>query len=270
MNDALANLESQLRASRKYRHLCADTIRRIAEWAHARHSAPHDAIKAAKRKLHQVFAAYCLPDRIGQLAAQVDELPAPSDLEAHRAGCRQILRQHASTAERMEWLDLLYERLWSEIGLPRRVLDLACGYHPFSLPWMGLEGAEYFCCEIDERLVAAANTYLTRLGREATATCMDLLARVPTIEADVALLFKTVPCLLQQEEDSALTVLRSLNVRWAVVSFPLESLGGKARKMREHYGRVMESIASALGIGTRTLEYPNEIFYLLELRADRR
>lgn len=263
MSDALAELERQLRAARKYRHLAGETLRRVGAWALARYPAPAEALKAAKRKLHQVFAAYCQPDHINRLGNEVEQLPPWGDREAHQAACRELLRQHSSTAERLELLESVYPALWQRTGRPRRVLDLACGYHPLALPWMGLDAAEYFACDIDERLVAAVNAYLARVGRPATACCKDLLVGVPDVDADVALLLKAVPCLEQQQKGATVALLQALPAPRVILSFPLESLGGRTKGMREHYGQLMTALATEVQAQVQTVEFPKEVFFIV-------
>jgi len=54
----LEAIVSAVAGSRKYRAVCPDTIRRIARRELAHHSDAQTALKATKRRLHQVYAAY--------------------------------------------------------------------------------------------------------------------------------------------------------------------------------------------------------------------
>jgi 16S rRNA (guanine(1405)-N(7))-methyltransferase len=265
VNDLALTIVAELRASRKYRHLCAETLERVAHWALDRHPAK-EASAAARRKLHQVFASYCECADLDRLAGRVAALPDPADAEELRTGCRELLANHASTAERLGLLDGLYETLWREIGRPGVVLDLACGYHPFALPWMGLkDSAVYHGCDIDTRLVAAANAFLARLGRSPNVVCKDVLIGMPDCRADVALLLKTLPCLEQQQKDVGPEFLRAIPARHVVVSFPAASLGGRRKGMRVTYDSRMSEIAAQLNVPVRPLEFATETFYLLTM-----
>jgi 16S rRNA (guanine(1405)-N(7))-methyltransferase len=265
MNDAASVIEANLRQTRKYRHLCDETLQRIANWAAARFE-PKEALKAAKRKLHQVYAAY--GPQSEACLKRVSQIPEGASDEAVRAACLDILQQHASTAERLAILDQLYPELWREIGRPATVMDLACGFHPFALPWMELDAdTVYHACDIDQQLVGAVNQFLTHLGRPATARCRDLLVSVPEGSPDVVFLFKTLPCLEQQEKGASLQVLRALRSRFVIVSFPHESLGGKRKGMRGHYDAFMTGLVAALAVPVRKLEFAKETFYVLESRS---
>src|SRR5262249_37171953 len=139
----------------------------------------------------------------------------------------------------------------------------------FALPWMDLQAStSYHPCDIDQRLVAAINVFLAHVGRPATARCQDVLAEVPTLPADVALLLKALPCLEQQEKGAAGPLLRALRARWAVVSFPLASLGGHDRGMRATYARRMDDLVAELAVPARSWELGGEAFYLLDLRGE--
>jgi 16S rRNA (guanine(1405)-N(7))-methyltransferase len=264
VSDPFDVVVGELRAARKYRHLSDETLARIARWALERHRSERDATKAAKRKLHQVFAAYCTGADVETLQQRVAALPELCEEGAFRKECREILRGHASTAERLPVMEQLYPALWDAVGQPRSVLDLACGYHPFSLPWMGLEGpATYFACDIDQRLIAAVNSFLKKLGRSETAWCKDILTGLPQVTADVILLLKSLPCLEQQERQAGPKLLRGITARYVIVSFPLETLGGRDKGMRAGYDRRMTEIVGEVRRPVQRLEMGNEVFYVL-------
>jgi 16S rRNA (guanine(1405)-N(7))-methyltransferase len=265
MNDALRReIIDSLRRSRKYANLCEDTLVRIADWAAARHQAPRPAIKAAKRKLHQVYGAYLNQLDLARVRALVAALPANSPQEAVRATCREILGCHASTAERLPIIERLYSELFSATGEPDTILDLACGLNPFALPWMSLApDAQYFCFDIDQVLIGAINEFLGRVGRPPTAACADILVSPPEAEADVALLLKTSPCLEQQEQGATQRILTELPARHVVVSFPTRALGGRQKGMRQHYGRFMARLLGRLCRPARKLVYPSETLYVI-------
>jgi 16S rRNA (guanine(1405)-N(7))-methyltransferase len=239
-----------LRRSRKYATLCEDTLSRIADWAAARHQAPKAALKAAKRKLHQVYGAYLDQLDLARVEGLVEDLPTDPTDDAIRAACREILAC----------------QLLAEVPEPKVVIDLACGLHPFALPWMELPlGARYHAYDIDHRLVAAVNAFASRVGWSATAECKDILVSPPDVDADLAFLLKTVPCLEQQEKGATVRLLSRLRARHVVISFPARTLGGRDKGMRGHYDEAMGRIAEELGAPTTRLTHPNETFYVVAL-----
>jgi 16S rRNA (guanine(1405)-N(7))-methyltransferase len=264
-DERVARIVADLRESKKYHAVSATVLERTAQWALSRYP-DGEVLKAAKRKLHQVYAAYCPPGAIARLRRLVAALPPPESPE-FRDTCREIMRGHASTAERLEQLDELYPRLWDLIGTPTSVLDLACGFHPFALSWMGLGShVRYVPCDLDEQLIEQVNIFLTHLGWPAAAQCRDVLTNCFET-ADVVLLLKSLPCLEQQEPGAGARLLRALPARTAVVSFPTASLGGKTKGMRRHYSHVVDSLAAELGSIPRMLELPGELFAAIDLPA---
>jgi 16S rRNA (guanine(1405)-N(7))-methyltransferase len=125
---------------------------------------------------------------------------------------------------------------------------------------------EYHAFDIDKRLVAAVGLFLQKADQPGSAACGDLLVEVPHIRADVALLFKTLPVLEQQEKDAAAKILRAIRARHIIVSFPLRTLSGREVGMAETYERRMAEIVSELrsveNIGS--LQLCDEMFYVLD------
>jgi 16S rRNA (guanine(1405)-N(7))-methyltransferase len=254
--DRIAGL---LAAAPKYRNVSPETLARVASWALVRYRSDKEILKAAKRKLHQVYAAYLSPKAAVRLTQLVADPPEP------RAACLEAMSLHASTTERLPILEELYSRIFAVTGTPNRLLDLACGLHPFGLPWMGLpEGASYHAMDIDCELMARLREFF---ADRIVAECRDVLMRPPQEPADVAFLLKAVPCLEQQERGASLRLLRSLKARHAVVSFPVHSLGGRGKGMEEHYSALAEDLIETLGTDAEALRYPSEIFYVLRLAA---
>jgi 16S rRNA (guanine(1405)-N(7))-methyltransferase len=212
--------------SAKYRHLDDGFVRRVAAEAAERFSDRNQALKHAKRKLHQAFGAYLSGPPSLAVGGCIDAVLAGS-VEL-RDACRAAMRAHASTAERVDHLVPLYERVAAWCGPMTSVADLACGLNPLAIPWMGLApGAAYWCCEIDNQLVAA----LARLGEilpvAMTSRSRDLVAHPPALKAQVALLLKTVTTLEQQRAGAANRVLQALECEHVVLSLPRRSLSGR-------------------------------------------
>ncbi len=209
-----------LRESKKYEALSDETLTRIADWSLARHSGKREVLKAAKRKLHQTYAAYLDQVDLSRVEALLDELPKAPPKDVLRHFCRETLSGHASSAERLPILDALYRDLFQITGAPRTVQDIACGLSPFAIPWIGVDQLErYYAYEIDCRLTGLINRYFGVLGLPQLAECRDVLVSPPTVDVDLTLLLKSVPCLEQQQKSSAIALLRSVRSSWVAVSF---------------------------------------------------
>jgi len=288
----LEAIVSAVAGSRKYRAVCPDTIRRIARRELAHHSDAQTALKATKRRLHQVYAAYEEPldydaayVRLAAACERSAGFPAcvagPYGLEnlPHvRAVCRDLLTAHSSTRERLPILDEFYPPIWAVTGRPTVLLDLACGLNPLTIPWMDLPpGACYHAYDIDADRVAFLNRALTHLGLriddcgspesairnpKSEIHCQDILCQPPDIPADVALLLKTAPCLDRQEPDGARRVLTSLRARFVVVSFAIKSLGGREKGMLAHYEAGFRALADAEGWPVKRLVFATELVFV--------
>ncbi len=260
------SLADQLRRAPKYRHVCVDTLARIAAWSQERHDSPREALKAAKRKLHQIYGAYFDRMDFASMARAIEALPAAPDAAAIRRGSDSLLPMHASTRERLPFTEDAFTSIFAKTGPVHSVLDLACGLMPFAWPWLRPhQDTRYEGWDIDTRLVEQANAFFERANCVATVRCRDLLASPLTVEADLVLLLKTAPCLEQQEPGATLRVLRAVRARFAVLSFPTKSLGGREKGMARHYGQFADELAETLHASSESIEYPSETFYLLRM-----
>ena len=263
----IEEIAAAVKRSRKYRHLCRRTIVRVAEWAAARSRSQKEATKRTKRKLHQVYAAYLGHWDADAANALLDELPAGGDLEAASEICLRVMRQHVSTRERLESVEQSYATIFEITGTPSRVLDLGCGLHPFSLPWMGLPGdARYTAWEIDERIVSLVNRFLCYAGLTPLARCKDILADEPTEAPDLAFLLKILPSLEQQQKGCTLRLLERIHAPFVVVSFPVRSIGGRDKGMEAQYAENMEAVLAQSAWQFVRLELRQELFFVVDKR----
>lgn len=261
----------KLKESKKYKYLCADTLQRIASWADERYDAK-DAVKAAKNKLHQVFGAFLGKGDLKKIEKSLAQIPPKPGRDGLRDIALEIMRFHASTRERIPVLERFYQELFARTGKPKKVLDLACGLNPFSIQWLDLEpGGEYYGIDIDTRLIHLVNVFFQHFDKPYKAACADILVSLPPViqeyRAEMVLILKTLPSLEQQEKGAAeklLQSLKALNARWIVVSFPVKSLSGREKEMADYYHEFMSGICARLAPTYFKLEYPDEIFYIVD------
>lgn len=252
-----------LASSSRYRHLTSGLLARTADWAVARHAKPGPALKAAKRKLHQVFGAYAV--KLDSLERHLDDLEAGD--EPH-AVCRRILTLHHSTAERLPFIEAFHATIWNHCGTPRHILDLAAGLNAFSLPFSGLDPAvSYTAVEIDRRMVDAVRRFLAFTQRPGGCLWHDVLDGIPPGNADVALILKTLPCLERQQPGAAVDLMHRLeDIPHVVVSYPVRSLGGARKNMPQTYRVHAQSLATACGRDITFLDLSQEIVAVLSRR----
>jgi 16S rRNA (guanine(1405)-N(7))-methyltransferase len=251
--------------SRRYRWLAPDVVSRLARAELTRSFTVPEAIKRTKRRLHQIFGAYVSDIRADAALAAVAAAQRSGDPAAVRTACAALLRQHASTRERLPLLDTFYRDIFGATGAPRVLLDLACGLNPLCWPWMNLApDTQYTAYDIDRRVIQLVGGFLTLCGVPHTVDVLDLAARSPAQSGDVALLLKALPCLERQEAGSARRLLTELNVRHVVVSFPTRSLGGASKGMLHQYREVLASLLTGLPWRASELRAHPELVYVLD------
>jgi 16S rRNA (guanine(1405)-N(7))-methyltransferase len=233
----LETLVAAVLATPKCRHICEDLIRGIGARELAKRRNLKEAIKATKNALHQVGGAY-LSGRVDYAAAleALRRARESADEEAFRQACRQGMRWHASTRERLPILEPFYATTLAGIGPIHSVLDLACGLNPLAIPWMPLaEGAEYYACDIYRDLVDFLNECLPFVPMRGAVEVADVTQSCPARKVDLALVLKSLPCLDQIDRSCSLRLLDGLNADRVLVSFPVHSLGGQSKGMVSHY-----------------------------------
>jgi 16S rRNA (cytidine(1402)-2'-O)-methyltransferase len=223
--DRAAEVARQVLAAPKYRNLDEAFVGRLAQEAALRFRDRGEAVKWAKRKLHQAFGAFLTGTPAQAVAACVAKIAAGADA---REACREAMRAHASSAERVDWLEPFYERVAEWCGPASSVVDLACGLNPLALPWMALgPDATYACYDVDRVLAEALPALGTVLPVRVTAAAADLVAEPLAVRADVALVLKTLTTVEQQRTGAAQRLVAALDCRHVVVSLPRRSLSGK-------------------------------------------
>jgi 16S rRNA (guanine(1405)-N(7))-methyltransferase len=255
----------ELKKTKKYRFMCDEALVRFAARASERHKRPADALKAAKRKLHQAVGAYLDDASVAKVTEALAHLPESAEGETLKSACRLVLKAHASTAERLPFLPDFYQTIFAKTGRPHTIVDLACGLNPFSWPWMGLPpDCRYLAADVDTRLMTLIDRLFARAGVHGEAACVDILSRPVPDGADMVLLMKTLPILDRQEDGAGEALLARLKAKWAVVTFPTKSLGGREKGMREHYAAVWGPLFRRMGYRSEALEFPTELVFILK------
>lgn len=244
--------------SPKYQFMSEAVIRRIGEVELAKGRKFKEAVKATRNKLHQTSSAYLSSNM--RYKRWLSELDAAEDL---RATCRNIMHNHASTAERLPILETFYEQIFA--GLPRveTVVDVACGLNALALPWMP-EDLHYTGYDIHADMMDFITSALPYLGAGGVAGVRDIIGDPPQEPYDVALVLKTIPCLEQADKDAGLALLDSLNAKYLVVSFPTASIGGRDKGMRLHYEAHFRNLIAQREWAVQQLDFAAELAFIVQ------
>jgi 16S rRNA (guanine(1405)-N(7))-methyltransferase len=283
--DNIAELIQAVQSSSKYAAISEAMIRSIGLRELAARRNLKEAIKATKNKLHQVAGAYVdarLPydEWLALLGAatarQGDEEPSrQADVamdnsqfsifnSQFKTVCREIMRHHASTRERLPILERFYATTLASLGPVHSVLDLACGLNPLALPWMPLApDTRYYACDIYADMIDFLNGFFAHAGIHGQARVCDLVAGAPDEQVDLALVLKALPPLDQQAKFAGRDLLRTLNARHMLISFPAHSLGGRGKGMAENYEQRFRALADAEGWSIERFVFPTELAFLV-------
>lgn len=247
--------------SAKYHTINPELVRRVAADELAKGRKFKDAVKAIKNKLHQVGGAY--------LGAAIDY---PAWLESLRAAapdarlgvCQQIMALHASTKERLPILETFYQTIFAKLPRFSSLLDVACGLNPLALPWMRLPSdTTYYACDIYADMVDFIGSTLDIFGQPGEAFERDVVGAPPAQKVDVALILKAIPCLEQIDKGAGERLLESIQADHLVVSYPVHSLGGRGKSMRENYESSFIELVAGKNWGIEKLVFETELVFLI-------
>jgi len=261
----LEQLVSVVLASSKYHTISPDLVRSIGMQELGKRRNLKEALKATKNKLHQVGGAY-LDGRedYATWLTLLDAALCSGNTAALQQVSRQIMSNHASTRERLSILDQFYSTILADCAPVHSILDIACGLNPLALHWMPLaEDIEYYAYDIYQNMMDFLAQYLLRLNIRVHAHVCDVIQSCPTHEVDVAFVLKAIPCLEQIDKQAGKRLLRSLNARQMVVSFPIHSLGGKSKGMVSYYEAHFRTLVDDEPWQVKRFEFATELAFLV-------
>jgi len=230
MDENINKIVKSISASRKYRNLYHPLVERICKEEYFKFKNEGDRVKAIKTKLHLLYGSY-----INETAVQKAEKLIGGDNAA-------ILRLHASTRERLPHLFEFYGFIFDAAVEAETILDVGCGFNPFTLPYMPKKIKNYFACDVDAAASELFNRYFNSIGLPPSAYCEDIIVATPRERADIAFCFKLLPVLETQAKGRGLSLLLELNVKLIAVTFPLKTLCGKNSSFGINYDNYFQKL----------------------------
>jgi 16S rRNA (guanine(1405)-N(7))-methyltransferase len=257
-------LEAVLKSS-KYRNVCEDLIKDIGMRELSSQQNLKTAIKSTKNKLHQIGGAYFLQrPNYGLWLEKLRNAQKSRDGDLFRRTCAEIMSYHYSTRERLKIIDQFYTRIFSLLPPIHSIMDVACGFHPLSIPWMPLPSkVKYYAYDVYKDLISFLNDFMVIANVDGCAETCDVVHNTPKVKADLAFILSTLPCLEQIEKSASLRILELVNANFLVVSFPVQSLGGREKNMRRHYTTRFNELTQVKDWGVRQLEFRTESVFLI-------
>ncbi len=263
--ELVSSLVADILGSRKYRHLCPETVHNVVCQEFARQENARTAIRIARERLHRLWAQFLGEPDYG---SSVRELTAA--FESNEGGrvahaCLDVLRSHASTRERVPELARVYSQIFAHTGIPVRIADLACAFAPLAFRWMGLpRSVEYHAFDINQRIVDLINKYFQLEGIQPRAALRDVLCTPINERIDVALLFKMYHCLEHRERGAGWRVVEAVPAKWVAISFPTRNLQGHLVDIIGNYESVIVENAVHRGWSHSRLNFETEDIVLID------
>jgi 16S rRNA (guanine(1405)-N(7))-methyltransferase len=265
-NPQVADVVEAILKKAKYHAIQPELIEALAEEELAKGRRLRDAIKEVSARLHQAGAAYfnAAPD----YAAWNEELAGlPQDPKSPqvKAFCLKAMQTHSSTRERLPILEDFFNTTLASLAPVENVLDLACGLNPLALPWMPLaNNARYSGCDIFSDMTDFLGQFSSHIGIEASFKPCDLIRFNFTKHANVAFLLKTLPCLEQLHKGISPRLLDAVPADHLLISYPIRSLGGRAKGMGKTYETQFENLAADRNWQVERFEFNTELAFLVK------
>lgn len=153
------------------------------------------------------------------------------------AKIEKILLSHQSSQERFIQYSGLYERLFEELfslGLAKSfsLMDLACGYNPFSYCYLPQKPTNYLAVDLSSEDMSLVNLFFTKTAIVGRAHAFSLLSKefhtwFVSQKVDLCFFLKTLDSIEQKKRHYSKKLLADCPAKFIVVSFPLVSISGK-------------------------------------------
>lgn len=255
-----------VRLSRKYRHMTLpdDLLIDILVNESPKYSDQKALVVAFRKKLHEVVAPY-LEDINYQEETQLMEAAFQTkSVEQIEEYFRSILSKHASTKERLPYLNEIYLMIFSITGDPHIIIDLACAMHPFGIPWMGLgKDIAYYAYDVHQPRLDLINRFFSLYQMQPLAIQQDILVSPPKLHANVTFLFKEAHRIQKRKPGSNLELWQALDTDWLVVSLPTQDLKGHHDLSARYHQLVVENNPGCYEL-VHEASIGHEIFYFLK------
>ncbi len=248
-----------------YEHIHSELVTRVAVQEIAKGRGFKDTVKATRTILHQVGGAYLLhTPPYADWKVTLAGLPSNSTDPDLRAYCLEKMQYHASTRERLPFLESFYSQALGKENEIESLMDLACGLNPLSIPWIPLKpGANVYLCDIFQDMLAFVDTFRQHLRFSGNSFMCDLTESIPDTPVQVALLLKTIPCLEQLQKNMGGKILDAIRAETLIVTFPSASLGGRDKGMRQTYSARFAELVEGKPWNIQSLEIGNELVYII-------
>jgi len=175
-----------------------------------------------------------------------------------------VMQLHTSTVERLPILHSFYETILQDLIPVQSILDVACGLNPLTLPWIPLKkDAQIYVCDIYTDQIDFLNQFFTHFNIQGKAFCCDLTQEIPDNRTQIAFILKTIPCLEQIDKQIGTRLLSGIQSENLLISFPVQSLGGRDKGMRNFYDEHFRQMIADQGWQVQSNSFVTEEVYFV-------
>lgn len=263
--ELLDQLVLEVQKKPKYADIAPDLMRRIGKQELLKRSSLKESIKFTISKLHQIGGAFLEhhPD-YGAWKAELDKLPADIHSVEIKNFCLEKMREHASTNERLSFIEEFYKTCLQSLAPIHSILDLGCGINPMALPWMPLApDPMYLGIDVFKEMTDFNQRFLQHFHLRGRVICSDFLGILPKQKYQLALALKVLPLIDQIGKTLTRPWMESLPAENILVSFPKHSLGGRGKGMRDNYSERFNQVTIGSGWKINRIEFSTELAFLL-------
>ncbi|MEK6859144.1 MAG: hypothetical protein AABX53_04510 [Nanoarchaeota archaeon] len=168
----------------------------------------------------------------------------------------ELVDAHVSTHERIAHYDFL-KSLIAEYA-PNSILDLGCGLNPILL---AKKGQTYYACDIHEKEIKIINDFFKKEQIKGHAFVADVRTYTQFPKIDLCLMLKLLDIIDTKGRANAEALIKAINARTLIVSFPTRKLSGK--RMNRPRRTWFEHMLARLSYPFQIKEIDNELFYLV-------
>ena len=214
-------------------------------------------IKSIRSDLHKTYGVF--QRKLNQRYELLEQLKKKYSLET----LNKILNTHSSSAERLKIYPHLYQLIFKFTGKPKKILDLACGLNPLSIPYMNLKNIDYTATELSKEDCKLLKDFFKIRKIKGKAIQQDL-TKVKTIKGkyDICFLFKVFDSIETKGHKLAEHLIKIIPSKYIIASFPTKTISYKA--MNKPRRTWLETMLKRISLNFIIFELGNEIFYVIE------
>lgn len=183
-------------------------------------------LKEIRRKMRELYGSFSKTKITKEKKEKIIQQIKEGDEKALKA----ILSSHFSTYERLPYYEEIYRDI---VGKTNSIMDLGCGYNPFSYKY--LEGnPKYYACDISYEDVKLIQKYFDLENIKGISEKRDLTKKEDLEEIhkkskdyETCFLFKIMDTLEGLKWDASKHLLQGLECEKLIISVAVKALGGR-------------------------------------------